>query len=102
MGDINNHILEFDAIISNGEPSPSLANTMMVSMVKGLLHKFDFPYAQFACGKMTGDLIFDPIWEAIARLERIGFFVLALCCDGASSNCRLWKIHSESKELVCI
>ena len=102
IGDTNNQILEFEAHISNGEssPDPSLAKTMMVFMVKGLLHKFDYPYAQFACGKMTGDLIFDPIWEAVARLERIGFFVLALCCDGASSNRRLWKLHSESKELV--
>ena len=73
---------------------------MMVFMVKGLLHKFDYPYVQFACGKMLGDLIFDPIWEAIARLERIGFFVIALCCNSASSNRRLWKLHSETKELV--
>ena len=100
VGETNNQILEFEAIISNGESSPSLAKTMMVFMVKSLLHKFDYPYAQLACGKMTGDLIFDPMWEAIARLERIGFFVLALCCDGASSNRRLWKLHSDSKELV--
>ena len=100
VGETNNQILEFEAIISNGESNPSLAKTMMVFMVKGLLHKFDYPYAQLACGKMTGDLIFDPMWEAIAKLERIGFFVLALCCDGASSNRRLWKLHSDSKELV--
>ena len=100
VGDTNNQILEFETIISNGESSPSLAKTMMVFMVKGLLHKFDYPYVQLACGKTEGSLIFDPMWEAIARLERIGFFVLALCCDGASPNCRLWKLHSESKEPV--
>ena len=48
---------------------------MMVFMVKGLLHKFDYPYAQFACENLSGDLIFDPIWEAVAGLERIGFCV---------------------------
>jgi len=73
---------------------------MMMFMVKGLLHKFDYPYAQFACEKLSGDQIFDPMWEAIARLERSGFIVLALCCDGASPNRRLWKLHSEGKELV--
>ena len=42
--------------------------------------------------------MFDPIWEAIARLERIGFFVLELCCDGASPNTILGKL--QSKEFV--
>ena len=100
MGDINNQLLEFEATINNGKSDPSLASTMMVFMVKGMLHKFDYPYAQFACHNMTGDLMFDPIWEAVARLERIGFFVMALCCDGASPNRRLWKLHSNGKELV--
>jgi len=34
---------------------------------------------------------FDAIWEAMAWLERSGFFALALCCDGTSSNQKLWK-----------
>ena len=72
----------------------------MVFMVKGLLHKFDYPYVQLVFGKTEGSLIFDPMWEAIVRLEKIGFFVLAICCDGASLNRRLWKLHSESKEPV--
>jgi len=81
--------------------SPSLASTMMMFMVRGLLHKFDYPYAQFASGKgMTGDLISDPVWETVARLERIRFFVLALCSDGASSNRKLWKLHSKDNELL--
>ena len=101
MGDINTQLLKFEATINNEESTPSLASTMMVFMVKGMLHKFDFPYAQFACHNITGELMFDPMWEAVARLERIGFFVLALCCDGASPNRRLWKLHSsKSKEPV--
>ena len=44
IGDMNNQILEFEAIISNGESSPSLAKTMTMFMVKDLLHKFDYPY----------------------------------------------------------
>ena len=62
-------------MIDSGEPSVSLASTMMVLMVRGLLCKLDYPYAQFACVKVAGDLIFDPIWEAVARLERMGFCV---------------------------
>ena len=100
IGDTNNQILEFEAIVNTGESCASLAITMMVFMVRGLLHRLDYPYVQFACGKMSGDLIFDPIWEAVARLERIGFFVLGLCCDGASANRKLWKLHNDSNELM--
>ena len=40
-----------------------------------------------------GDLLFDPFWEAVMRLERCGFKVLATTFDGASVNRRLVKIH---------
>ena len=92
IGDVNNQLFDFQAVMDNRESSSSLATTMMVFMVKGLLHKFEYPYAQFACGSMSGDLIFDPIWEAIARLERIGllcqlFAVMELHPIVNFSNC---------------
>ena len=31
------------------------------------------------------------------RLEKQGFRVMALICDGASTNRRLWKLHNEGK-----
>lgn len=49
---------------------------------------------------MNGDLLFDPVWVAVSRLERLGFSVLGLTCDGASSNCKLWKLHSDSEEMI--
>ena len=66
---------------------------MLVIMVRGLTSKLDFPYAQFACANLSGDLLVDPIWEAISRLERQGIKVLALTCDGASINRRLWNLQ---------
>ena len=39
-----------------------------------------------------------PVWEAISRLERQGFKVLSLTCDGASSNRRLWQLHKEDRK----
>ena len=60
ISNVNNQLLEFEAMIEKGDPCPSLASSMMVFMVKGLLHKFDCPYAQFACRNLSGDLIFDP------------------------------------------
>ena len=63
-------------------------------MVRALFYKFNFPYAQFACNKLSGDLMMNPLWEAIFRLERLGFCVLGVTCDGASINRHLWKLHS--------
>ena len=44
--------------------------------------------------------MFDPFWEAIARLERQGFHVLAVTCDGASTNRHLWKLHANNNEII--
>ena len=101
LGDINNHLLKFEAILS-GETSPAkpIAKTMLVIMVRGLFSKLNFPYAQFSCANITGDLLVDPVWETISRLERQGIRVLALTCDGASPNRRLWKLHGTKGEIT--
>jgi len=65
-------------------------------MVRGLLSGLvqEFPYVQFPRITMTGDLLFDPLWKAIACIERCGLKVLAVTADGASPNHRLFKIHN--------
>ena len=37
--------------------------------------------------------MFDPMWEAVYRLENLGLRVLAVCCDGLAANCRLFSLH---------
>eukprot|EP00731_Ephydatia_muelleri_P018851 Em0011g891a len=46
-----------------------------------------------------GDQLIDPIWSAVARLERCGFNVLGITADGASSNRRFFKIHEKQSHL---
>ena len=49
----------------------------------------------------TGDQMYDPLWECVSRLERLGFKVMGLVCDGLSANRRLFKLHApEEKGLV--
>ncbi len=43
----------------------------MVFMVRGLFTRLRFPYAQFPCCSVTGELLFNPFWEAVIRLERM-------------------------------
>ena len=94
LGETNEHLLQLEHQLRSGnDANEPLAKTMLVLMVRGLFTRLQFPYSQFACTAVSGDLLFHPLWKAIARLERIGFKVLAVTCDGASPNRRLFKLH---------
>ncbi len=98
LGETNNHLLQFQSSLSGDTFPQSLAKTMLVIMVRGLFSKLKFPYAQFSCATLSGDLLVGPVWEAISRLERQGLRVLALTCDGASTSRRMWKMHGQGSE----
>ena len=80
LGDINNHLLEIERSLETDSTAKSttLASSVMVIMVKGLFTPLRFPYSHFPCTSITGDLLFDPFWEAIYRLERMDFKVSVL------------------------
>ena len=42
--------------------------------------------------------MYDPFWEAVARLELCGFKVIALTCDGLAANRRLFKLHEPASQ----
>ena len=101
LGETNNHLLEFErSMLGEGSSRRKLANSMMVFMVRGLFSRLQFPYAQFPCSAVSGDLLCDPFWEAVCRLERSDFKVLAATADGASPNRRLIKLHGCDNQLV--
>ena len=99
LGNANNKLLEFEAATNRDTDRP-LANSMLVFMVRGLFSNLAFPYVQFSCNSLTGDLLVDPVWEAKSRLERTGFQVMSLTCHGVSSNWRFWQLHSEESGVV--
>ena len=100
LGNTNNRLLEFKNALGETQHEQQLASSMLVLMVRGIFQKLNYPYAQFACNNLSGELMFDPVWEAISRLERMGFRVLGIMCDGASPNHRLWKLHNAKDEMV--
>ena len=73
LGTTTNQLLEFEAAVSQNKSDPPLASSMLVFMVRGLFGKLNYPYAQFACDSLCGEQLFDPVWEAVARLEKLGF-----------------------------
>ena len=98
IGDVNNHLLEYQMSINNSNSvtsKPVLANSMLVFMVRGLLSNLEYPYAQFPCASLTGEQMFLPFWDAVSRLERCGFKVLAVTADGLSVNRHFFKLHGE-------
>lgn len=95
LGDISNQLDEFLQSFkdhSDSLPRP-LAKAMLVFMVKGLFNNVSLPYAQFPVCSVKGGDIFPLLWKAIGRLERIGYVVLGITCDGCSSNRRLFTLH---------
>ena len=75
LGNVNNHLLLFERSLMEKEQPKEVAKTMMCFMVRGLFTKLRFAYAQFPCCNLTGELLFEPFWEAVCRLERTGFMV---------------------------
>ena len=97
VGDINSHLKAFEQSLSADRSSQgTLANTMLVFMVKGLFSKLKYPYAQFPTHSIKSDELFDPFWESVCRLERLGFKVMGLCCDGLAANRRFFSLHSDN------
>ena len=94
LGEINNHLLKLESALDGEDMPQQLASSMVVLMIRGLFQKLNFPYAQFAVSNLSGGLLMDLVWEAIFRLEKMGFHVLAITCDGASTNRQFWKLHS--------
>ena len=78
LGSINNHLSAFERSINEGEViAKPLAKSMLAIMVKGLFTPLKFPYVQFPCVNISGDMLFDPFWKAVYRLERMGLKVSA-------------------------
>ena len=75
---------------------------MLVFLVKSLFHKFEFPYCQFPCTTLSGDEMYDPLWEAVGQLELCGFNVMGLMCDGLAANRRFFRLHNPTSKRTII
>ena len=81
LGDVNEHLVQFEkTLLEDVQPSPQLAKTMMVVMVRGLFNSLQFPYVQLPCGDLSGELLYDPFWEAVRRVENCGLMVTGAYC----------------------
>ncbi len=86
LGDVNNCLLEVEKSVEKNDPKPVLAKSMPMFMVRALFGPLKFPYAQFYTKDISGNLLFDPFWDAVYHLERCRFRVIAVTADGATPN----------------
>lgn len=70
-------------------------------MVRGLVTSLHFPYALFPVKTLKAHELFPLLWRTIERLSLLDFKVLAVTCDGAKCNRKMFKMHSiKSTDLV--
>ena len=103
LGDVNNHLAAFErSLEEDGTSAQTLAKSMLVLMIRGLFSGLQFPYAQFPCCSLKGSHMFHIVWAAVGRLDRYGFRVVALTCDGLAANRQLFRLHGpkSSQELL--
>lgn len=95
-GSINTHLSNLGHHLEKGSGvvKQPLAKTMLVVMVRGLFSGLQFPYVQFPCGALRGDQMFHMLWKTVGRLERYGFRVMGLTCDGLAANRQLFRLHA--------
>ena len=78
LGGVNNQLLRFQQLQTSDADSslpPPVAKHMLVFMVRGLFQNLEFPYVQFPCDSLSGDITFPLVWECIKRLEAGGLKV---------------------------
>ena len=73
---------------------------MLVFMVRGLFTKMKFAYAQFPAASTKGADLFPIFRTVLHRLTRLGICVIAVTCDGASDNRRMFSLHNLKDKMV--
>lgn len=91
LGCVNEHLVKYEqSLLQDGVQGPKVAKTMAMFMVRGLFNSLQFPYAQFPSNDLCGDQLYDPLWEAIWRIENCGivvFFHICTCIYTCLSRC---------------
>lgn len=97
LGSVNNKLSSLAELASLDDFDPeSVATHMLVFMFRGLFIRLEFPYAQYATKTAIASEICLMAWEVVRNLECCGFKVIALSCDGASTNRRFFRMHGTS------
>ena len=100
LGEINETLDKFERQCQNKEQvisEESVANHMLVFMIRGLFTSLEFVYAQFPTHGLTGESLFPIVWKTIRNIEECDLKVIVVTADGASPNRKFFKMHQTKK-----
>jgi len=101
LGEVNNIIHDAESRLNGScDSQRPLAKVMLVFMVRGLFTPLKYPYVQFPAASTKGADLFPLFRKVLSRLTRLGIRVMAVTCDGASDNRRLFSLHGKAKSLT--
>jgi hypothetical protein len=97
------HSGELIGYVDLGDPSVNfatlqqadkLASHVLVFLIRSVVNPFKYSFANFATINITSVQLFPLFWKAVGILEiSVGLKVVAVTCDGASSNRKFFKMH---------
>ena len=94
LGDVNNLLRDAQNQINDPDNHRRpLAIVMLVFMVRGLFTSFKYPYVQFPATSTKGVDLFPLFRKVQSRLTRLGLHIMAVTCDGASENRKMFSLH---------
>ena len=79
---------------------PPISDHVFGLIVRGIFFKLEYPYAYFGTKGITADFLFPIVWEGTRELESLGFKVICVTADGASSNRKFFHMHGKKEYLV--
>ena len=80
LGDITMLLLRYESEMTDEKPvDQTLTKSMMVFMIRGLFSSLQFPNAPFPCADISGDMLYEPFWQAVCRVEKCGLKVCLFC-----------------------
>ena len=75
------------------QKSTDIAIHFLVLLLRSVVNLFKFSLASFGTSAATSSIMFPPLWKASSICELNSLKVLALTCDGASLNRKLFRMH---------
>ena len=75
------------------EKTDNIATHILAFLIRSIGNTFKFSLANFATSGVSASEMFSLLWKAISIWELNSLKVLAVTCDGASPNRKLFKIH---------
>ena len=71
----------------------TVASHVLVFLIRSIVNPFKFSLANFAIDGISASQIFPLLWKAISICEKSSLKVIAVTCDAASPNRKVFRVH---------